>query len=318
MMPSKWLSDSPWYRRPRFRGLLAFLLIAASLFVLGRMLLPDAALIRSSLAQTHWAQIVVGLLAAAAMYLIQATYHLLVLGAFRGERVSIRSLLPIYLQAQIVRYLPGRVWGVVYQAHRMADVHRPGEVVVANLWQMAMTNLLAMGIVVSTVLAFHYSCAWWLLLVIPVVLLLELLHRRPVVVAWVMTRLRRWLPGSLLSGEEALRPMRFRGVCLLLAEWVMYLLAFSALLYGRVDLSDAMLIGTWYAGATLLSLAAFIVPGGIGVREAIFVAAPVLAVADTALLAVVAVLARVIFVAAEVGVAMIAGMLPSRIRHEDC
>lgn len=316
MTPSTSSAAPRWYGRRHVRGLLAFLLIATSLFFLVRMLLPDAALIRSSLAETHWAQIVVALLAAAAMYLIQAVYHLGVLGAFRDERMSVRSLLPVYLQAQIVRYLPGRVWGVVYQAHRMASVHRPGEVVVANVWQMVMTNLLAVGVVGSTILAFHYSHAW-LLLVLPFLLFVELLHRRPAVVTRVMAWLRRWLPGSILSGEETLRPMPFRGTCLLVVEWMLYLLAFAALLYGRTGLADSMLIGTWYAGATLLSLIAFVVPAGIAVREAIFVAAPTLAGADPALLAVIAALARLVFVAAEVGVALVAGLLLSGARRED-
>ena len=297
------------------RVFLAWLLIVTSLFFLARMLLPDIVIIRQSLAETHWAQILLALLAAVAMYLVQAMYHLGVLDAFRSERMPAGVLLPVYLQSQIVRYLPGRVWGVVYQAHRMTGMYRPGEVIAANLWQMMMTNLMAVGIIISVLMALHYSLAW-LLFVVPIVLLVELLHRRPTIVAWMLAWLQRWLPSSNLSGEEFFRPIPIRGTCLLVTEWLLYLLAFSALLNGRTGFADAMLIGTWYAGATSLSLVAFVVPAGIAVREAIFVAAPQVAGADPVLLAVTAALARVVFVVAEVGIALLAGFATRRVRHE--
>ncbi|MFD0321812.1 hypothetical protein [Lysobacter gummosus] len=76
------------------------------------------------------------------------------------------------------------------------------------------------------------------------------------------------------------------------------------------------MLGTWYGGASLLALAAFVVPAGIAVREAIFLAVPDLTGADAATLAITATLARLVFLGAEIAAAIFASMLTFGNRHE--
>lgn len=293
-------------RPPLLRRLLTWALILAAGAFLAHVLAPQMALVGGSIRDIDWWQVAAATLLATPMYALKGVYHLNLLDRLNRSRSSRRSALPIYLQAQIVRYLPGKIWGVVYQSQRMAGTHRASDVVIANLWQMATTNALAVGLVVSLLLALRVSAAW-LLLLLPVVAMLEWLHRHPAIETWGLRLLSRFLPKlAPLAASEPVPPMPWKGTALLCSEWIFYFLAFAAMLYGRVGWHEAALLGTWYGGASVLALAAFVVPAGIAVREAIFVAAPDLIGANAATLAVTAALARLTFLAAEIAAAAFA------------
>lgn len=300
------------------RKLLTWTLVLAAAAFLAHVLAPQIALMRDSFEDVRWWQIAAAIALATPMYVIKGCYHLSLLDRISGARSSRRAGLPIYLQAQVVRYLPGKIWGVVYQSQRMSGTHRASEVVIANLWQMATTNLLAAGLVASLLLALRLSTLW-LLLLIPVVLLVEWLHRHPAIESLGLRLLARVAPRfAPLAADRPMPPMPWKGTALLCSEWVFYFAAFLAVLHGRGEFHELLLLGTWYGGASLLALAAFVVPAGIAVREAIFVAAPGLVGADAATLAVTAALARLMFLGAEVAAALIATVFAFApgVRHE--
>lgn len=300
------------------RKLMSWALVLAATAFLWRVLAPQIALMRASIDDIRWPQIVLAIALAAPMFVLKGVYHLNLLDRISGVRRPRRTGLPIYLQAQIVRYLPGKVWGLVYQSQRMSDTHRASEVVIANLWQMATTNLLAAGLVLSVLLALRVS-PLSLCLFVPAVVLVEWLHRHPAIETWTLRRLGRYLPKlAPLAATRPMPPMPWKGTALLCSEWIFYFLAFFALLYGRSGWLESLLLGTWYGGASLLALAAFVVPAGIAVREAIFVAAPDLTGASAATLAVTAALARIMFLGAEIAAAVLASAcaLAFRPSHE--
>ncbi|QQP98506.1 lysylphosphatidylglycerol synthase domain-containing protein [Lysobacter enzymogenes] len=289
------------------------LILAAGAFLV-RVLAPQMALVGTSIRDVRWWQVAAAIVVATPMYALKGWYHLNLLDRLNRGRSSRREALPIYLQAQIVRYLPGKIWGVVYQSQRMAATHRASDVVIANLWQMATTNALAVGLVVSLLLALRVSMAW-LLLLVPVVLAVEWLHRHPAIETWGLRLLSRFLPKlAPLASSEPVPPMPWKGTALLCSEWIFYFLAFAAILYGRVGWYEWALLGTWYGGASVLALAAFVVPAGIAVREAIFVSAPSLIGVDAATLAVTAALARLAFLAAEIAAAAFATVFALALR----
>ncbi len=296
------------------RKALTWLLVLGALAFLAHALEPEVSVVGKSMAAIGWQQVLLAVLVAVPMYAIKGCYHLGLLDRVAGERSSRRTGLPIYLQAQIVRYLPGKVWGIVYQSQRMSGTHRASEVVIANLWQMATTNALAAGLVVALMLAFRYSHAW-LLLLVPVIASVEWMHRHPAIESWMLKQLSRFLPRlAPLTSSRPLPPMPWKGTALLCSEWIFYFASFAIMLHGLADWPERLLLGTWYGGASILALAAFVVPAGIAVREAIFVAAPGLTGADAATLAVTATLARLVFLGAEIAAAALssAWMLGAR------
>ncbi|MGO1000008.1 hypothetical protein [Lysobacter sp. CA196] len=298
------------------RKALTWLLVLGALGFLAHALAPEISVVRSSMAAIGWPQVVLAMLVAIPMYAIKGCYHLNLLDRIAGERSSRRIGLPIYLQAQIVRYLPGKVWGIVYQSQRMSRTHRPSEVVIANLWQMATTNALAAGLVIGLLLAFRYSLAW-LLLLVPVIGAVEWMHRHPAIESWMLKQLARFLPRLVpLANSRPLPSMPWKGTALLCSEWIFYFASFSIMLHGLADWPERLLLGTWYGGASILALAAFVVPAGIAVREAIFVAAPGLTGADAATLAVTATLARLVFLGAEIAAAVLSSAWTLGVRRD--
>jgi len=287
---------------------MAWALALAALLFLYRMVQPDIPEIRRSLSETHWISILLALLIAMAMYLTQAMYHVGVLAAMRNGPIRLQPAMGIYLQSQIVRYLPGRIWGMVYQSGRMAADYRPSEIVIANFWQMLMTNLVAVGIIFSALLAHRFS-PLWLLLIVLVLCMAEWLHRKPGLATWMLGKLRRNAASEEVA-QTHLRPIKWRATILLVVEWVLYLLVFLVLLHSKVDVLQALSLGAWYAGATLLALIAFVVPGGFAVREAIFVGVPAISGIEPAVLTVTAALLRGVLLLAELVVAAMAGFLP--------
>jgi hypothetical protein len=280
------------------------------------MLAPEIAAMRLSLAAIRWQQIAFAVLAAIPMFVLKGWYHLSLLDRINAAPSARHVDLPIYLQAQIVRYLPGKIWGVVYQTRRMSGTHSPSEIVIANLWQMAMTNALSAGLIISLLLAFRYSHAW-LFLLVPVIASVEWLHRHPAIESWGLRQLSRFLPRlAPLTANKPLPPMPWTGTIFLCSEWIFYFLVFAVMLHGLAWLPERLLLGTWYGAASLLALAAFVVPAGLAVREAIFVAAPNLIGIDAATLAVTAALARLVFLGAEIAAATLASILTLWARHE--
>ena len=299
------------------RTALAWVLVLSSIVFLGHALTPELSLLRNSARDIQWWCVIAAILAAVPMFLFKACYHLILLDRLGGGGLH-RAALAIYLQSQIVRYLPGKIWGLLYQSQRMATNHRPDVVVIANLWQMVITNILALGVVVSLLLGFHLSPVWLALLLL-VVLGVEWIHRYPTIESWGLRVFRRVFPRLVpLAANRSLPPMRWKGTALLCAEWVFYFIAFAAFMHGKANWGEVFLIGAWYAGASLIALTAFVVPAGLAVREAIFVAVAAFGGADTASLVLIAALARIVFFSAELLAALLASLLYSGDVNEQC
>jgi uncharacterized membrane protein YbhN (UPF0104 family) len=208
------------------------------------------------------------LLAALAMMLLKALYHYDLCRSLGGGGMGAEVILRAYATAQVVRYLPGKVWGLLYQAALLSDMG-PGRVVTANLMQMVHTNLLAIGVISAVLGSVSTERAWPLWALAVSLLLVELLHRRPKLEAVVVTAANRMLRRSE-SATFAAAPRPWRGTIILVLEWLVYYAMWWALL-APIGFVDMLVPSTWYAAASLLAILAFVVPGGIGVREALFV-----------------------------------------------
>lgn len=317
-MPSPSTRHTCWrnlFQRNVTRKILTWMLVLGSIAYLTHMLRPELEELRASIVQVRWWQVLLAAIVAAPMYLLKGIYHLSLLDRLSGEKTSVRQALPVYLQAQLVRYLPGKIWGILYQTHRMTTTHKAADVVIANVWQMGTTNLFALGVVITVLLALRDSLLW-LMLLLPVAVGIEWLHRHPFLESWGLRQLHRRLPRLLPAlPTPNLPPMPIKGSLILGAEWVFYFLAFLVLLQGQAELRDALASAAWYGGASLIALAAFVVPAGLAVREAIFVGSPAVVGLDAASLAITAALARVSFFLAEVLVAAAATAFSHGIRH---
>lgn len=235
------------------------------------------------------------------MFILKALYQARLLQQLGHARAPLLRLSSAYLQSQLVRYLPGKVWGLVYQSRRIRDSHDAGTVVLANLWQMVVTNVLAMGVVMG-LFSTRWLGPWGAGLFIAAVTMVEVVHRVPSLrdrpFAWLAARVPSL---GLTSPAMTATPDRWRSTGILVAEWIFYFLGFVSLLSAQLAPVDAILLATWYGAASILALAAFVVPAGLAVREAIFVSGgSFVPVVDPALMLVTATALRFLMIVAEI------------------
>jgi uncharacterized membrane protein YbhN (UPF0104 family) len=254
-----------------WRRLLGVLLALAALLYLGALVVDDADAFLAVLSGSSPSQILMALLAAIAMLLLKAWYHTLICERISGQTNLVGSVLPAYCAAQVVRYLPGKIWGLVYQANRLSERLHPGEVVTANAVQTLTTNLLAVGVIGSVLSAVFLDAVWPLFGIVLAVAFTEALHRNPVIERKLRGLIERWAR-RLPAAPAAIPAWPRTGTLLLCAEWVAYFAIWLALVGDQVPVLETIVLATWYAAASLLAIAVIVVPGGLAVREAIFVA----------------------------------------------
>lgn len=204
------------------------------------------------------------------------------------------SVVAIFLTAQIVKYLPGRIWGFVYQLKRLSEQAHASLVLVASLNHLILTTLLS---VLFLGVAFRVPGAW-LLLALGTSLGLWWAQRGGI--AAYLTRMT-----SLPSATHAHLPAQVVvGLVLSLGlEWLCYLTIWVGLfmvLELPVRSEWVLALASFYAGAWILGSLVSLIPGGIGVREGGFILMGVgLGVDETNLVAL-AILARLVFMLGEV------------------
>ena len=289
-----------------WRRVLTTVIIALSVGYLLNVVLPDLGTVKTLIARVGIAQLISTVLLAAAMFLVSAYYNAHLLKRMGGLNVDTRDVFASYLQAQLVRYLPGKVWGLVYQARHLSKSIPSRNVILANLSQMLMTNLSALGVIASVLASAWWKSPWPLLALFPWMMMIELMHRNPRLEQWALIKTSSLLPSRFNDcSAVSIKPSKWIATGILIMEWLLYFAMILALLHGIAGPTDAMLLASWYAAASILALVAVIVPAGIAVREAIFVSAAPLLPVDSASLVGIAALLRICSVFAEILAALL-------------
>lgn len=200
--------------------------------------------------------------------LFKAWVHLLILGKYRLPSVTGLQTVAAYANGQIVKYIPGKVLGVVSQSIRMADLAKASIIWEANVTQYLITNIVSVLVLAMLAAGFFLGD---LFAVLPGMLLLCLTI--PLLVRNILTHLFNYVTGFF-----AINPIEPQGhswkqasfiLFCLCVEWVFYFMIWYYLSGGESPFF--LYIGWFYAVASWLALMAFVVPGGVLVREAIFI-----------------------------------------------
>lgn len=249
-----------------------------------------------------------------AMTASKAAYHQLLVAHLHASAARHpKAVMSSFLVGQLLRYLPGKIWGLAYQAGRLREVCPPSTVVIANGVQMAM-SILVTSLLVATLLAFQLGVdlAWMLPPALMAIVIAA--HRHTHVLGRAMSRLsRNPMPTERAHGEAPLRFAMF-GTVLLAIDWMFFVAGFMALGNGMVRLVDALPLAVTYAGASVMAMAAVAVPAGFGVREALFVSTADLSGFSAGSLVVWGVVARIAMTVADAiaGLAAIGLMRPEQ------
>jgi glycosyltransferase 2 family protein len=271
--------------------------------------------VREAVAAAH-----VGLLGAA---LAVGSAGLLVVGlgwrrclVVLGQRHPARATLRWYYLGQLGKYVPGGIWTVLGRGELARRGGVPGSVgygsIVLSLGVTYLAGIGTIAVVLATGATGHDAVPWQ-----PVLVLLPLgllaLHPRVVTFALGMARrlLRRELPVPVPRWRVSVGLLAWHVPAWLAIGTATWLVAL-ALDPGTPDVRNLMFatVLSWVVGFLVVPA-----PGGLGVREAVFVAAAV-SLSTTGVAAAVAVVARVVFILVDLLGAAVASLLAAPLRAD--
>lgn len=280
------------------RCLTSALFVAAVIFVMSLAWTYRHALIEL-LAKSNLYWVAIALLFLVTANAGMATLFALLVQRDNGDK-HLRLVAAIFLLSQIAKYVPGRVWTVLLQATLVGDRARLGRLVTANLEVALFTMTASLGVGIAA-LAFVVAGAWaswvvFILLSLGSVLLLRLDFTVRVVVT-VLRIWRKWrgLPDTVsepVSCPSYKTMLGWSG--LFIASYTSGWLLLLTLGLGHNFRTGILMLGAIAAAWALGTLS--MLPGGIGVREAVFVALGVLAGVNATDYAAVAVATRIVLI----------------------
>ena len=262
---------SAWLARRRVRQVAGLLLLVLSVFYLLRSIDDGlAGLYESarSLTFLEGSLLVLGVLGTLAL---STAYHILTLLRLQRHGIPPTRVGAAYAIGQIVRYIPGKIVGVVFQISYLGGRIRATNVVlsllVQTLYDYAWTFVFA-GIVLW---CWHKGSLLPALAFLPISILLLWAHSHGICerIIRALPLLNRIVPDRIDVGGHM--PLAGPITAILVTEWLPMLLGIALAFRSAHGFNDGLALAALYLLAAMLSLAVVVVPSGLGVREAIFV-----------------------------------------------
>ncbi|MGM9516610.1 hypothetical protein ACS5PK_20350 [Roseateles sp. DB2] len=183
----------------------------------------------------------------------------------------------LYFAGQLMKHLPGRVWGLAYQAAQGQRASLAQWVAVTSVY-MVLSTAIALW-VAGTVLSFYVAWIWGLAAFGAGVAAYLLGWQAAPLKALLSLARRASLP-ALTRLSDALQPFtnldahfKWQVLAWFLASWGLYLLAWAG--YGMAWPGLQAIDGVWlcslYTVAWFVGYASLVTPSGLGVRELTFV-----------------------------------------------
>lgn len=195
-----------------------------------------------------------------------------------GERYPLNLVAKLHLVGQLLRYLPGRIWGVAYQMGA-ASGHIPAvRIARANL-DMMLFFLVGNTAVALLILGVRQGWSPLALLLAASLALILIGFLFLGGTNWLMRLSANIIPNRLASLLHALSETKSDPSLLLLIfglfclVWSLYLAAWHLLgkAYTSFSEVDFLVLSAYYTLAATVGILSTVTPAGLGVREAIFI-----------------------------------------------
>ena len=258
-------------RKP-LRNALGLLLVVCSGFYIYRILGDSLDQVRRahySITIGAWIWLTLGSLGT---LILSTFYHVLATRRIEPGTVPATKIGLAYALGQIVRYVPGKVIGVLFQIKFLSGKLRAATITLALIVQTIYDYLWTITFAATILLCATSASLWPLAVLLPISLGVWWAHKQ----GWCERALmfpgliQRLLP-QVQQAHLSKPPHAGLATLLLVGEWLPLLLGISIALNGIFGLSDALLLGAVYLLAAVGSLLVIVVPSGLVVREALFV-----------------------------------------------
>lgn len=192
-------------------------------------------------------------------------------GMARG--MSLRELGHLYFTAQLLKHLPGRIWGIGYQWAATGRIHSVGAWLSANMLHMALATFFAIA---SASIALASEAGWKICALSTAVSVLLYLAIWPGIslVCSIAKRFEcsRRLRDTLLGYVDVPGRSRFHIFLLFASSWTIYYAGWYlyGLGYPSVGGIGGLRICAFYLLAWFVGYVSLITPSGLGVRELVF------------------------------------------------
>ena len=246
---------------------ISFFIVLLSLIFIGNILYGNIDSLKSYTFKIDLLNITIGGLLLTTMLIITSFLHLLLLEDFVIIKTMRLEIMYSYLLSQIIKYIPGKFWGVLYQSERLKKNIPRSTTWFVNIFQGMITTINGVGILITIFISTYgivYSIAFFITYSSMLYLLLD--HKR-------FSILLRFIP-KIISPKpknDLLQHGVILKFILLEAEWLIYFMAWILITYNQMGIGNAVIIASIYASASILSWLIFLVPNGWVVREAIFI-----------------------------------------------
>lgn len=202
---------------------------------------------------------------------LSVAYHVIELRRIEAHGVPATQVALAYALGQVMRYIPGRVFGLLFQVKYLSGRVRATSIGMALLVQTAFDYAWAAVFLGAILLSFRWESPWPLAILLPALWLVWRSHER----GWVERVLASpWLMRRFLGGEQVAMlqrpPHSLRSTLTLGLVWVPMLLGVAAALESQFQFLPALALAALYLVSAVLSLLVFVVPSGLFIREAIF------------------------------------------------
>lgn len=291
----------PSPRRGVLREFARWLLVAAIVFVLLQRLARDWPLVRGNLSDLSWAWIAAGTVPAVAYFLVRIVAWRSALASL-GVRPRFLPVASVWMNGEIIRYIPGNLWSVV---GRVAGALKLGATRTAVFSSMVIeaVTLVASAFGLSCVLLIGYPQFAFpgrtALLIVGAVLSAAVALRAvaAVIVRAIYRMLRRGEEPPDVRGAGAV----YRGM---VVAWICFALFQLTIVRALGFPVDSVVLAGIFTASWLVGYVSFVTPSGLGVREAVLtaMAIPYFGVADSILIAV---LSRVAMIVIEVSLLLV-------------
>lgn len=259
--------------------------------------------------QRNWAEIadvlnefspllvIVALVLVTSSLFCKALLNLQLLKTLLHTPLADSTLLHSYAESQIVKYLPGRIWGVLFQASSLQQNIRKADVWIVSIFQVLAIN--ASSLVVLMVTALFIDSLGRLFQVVIVaggLLLFVFLYFNTGRLFRLLkideTTYRKY--AGLVDGK-----LVTRGLLIIALDWILYLGMWLALAHEKLSVLDTLITAVSYTTASIVGWLIFVLPNGLIAREAAFITFGQTVGTDMALLVVYSILVRLLFVAGD-------------------